>query len=216
MRGFTLPRAGLLICAGLAMLSASCGSGTNDDLARLDSSPDPAVIAADAGRGAPVIAEMEQGALTRDGINADGLPPLPQPTRSANRTVLAVPGKNAMQKSAGTSISGERLVVQLRQTPRQSDCNSRRYAEANHCRRHVRSPATIAAATNCGRTATFQRTPAYFAAQRLSRLNVLDPRWTVRCTRTWRATNAGDRSVDSAEGVEGSEPRRHDVRRAAC
>ncbi|MCB1221816.1 MAG: hypothetical protein H7A35_08480 [Planctomycetales bacterium] len=115
MRGFTLPRAGLLICAGLAMLSASCGSGTNDDLARLDSSPDPAVIAADAGRGAPVIAEMEQGALTRDGINADGLPPLPQPTRSANRTVLAVPGKNAMQKSAGTSISGERLVVQAPQ-----------------------------------------------------------------------------------------------------
>ena len=77
MRGFTLPRAGLLICAGLAMLSASCGSGTNDDLARLDSSPGPAAIAGDTGRNAPVLAEMEQGALTRDGIAADGLPPLP-------------------------------------------------------------------------------------------------------------------------------------------
>ncbi len=100
---------GIVLTAGLGLLLAACGSGTRE-LQRLDSSP--AAGPAGGRSELPVLAETDNGSLMRDGIEASGLPALPQPSRSASRTVLVVPGKNAKQKSPGTSISGERLIVQ--------------------------------------------------------------------------------------------------------
>ncbi|MCB1216944.1 hypothetical protein KDL44_06105 [bacterium] len=111
MRAILAPHRGLLLCAAMALLLAGCGSGADETISRLDSGSSEGLVQHD-GRQAPATPETDNGALSRDGISADGLPPLPEVNRRASRTVLVVPGKNAMQKSSGTSISGERLVVQ--------------------------------------------------------------------------------------------------------
>lgn len=105
--GLTLFRHALIVIPGL--LLAACGNGPGTP-GRLDSNlPE---ISQTGLRALDVQPEMEAGSLSRDGISADGLPELPQPLRSASRTELVIPGKTTLQKSAGTSISGERLIVQ--------------------------------------------------------------------------------------------------------
>ena len=100
---------GHLLIVMLGLLLASCGSSPAG-LSRLDS--DATTVVPPSSRPAETVAETDNGSLSRDGISTDDLPALPQPTRKASRTELVIPGKSASQKSAGTTISGERLIVQ--------------------------------------------------------------------------------------------------------
>ena len=100
---------GLAFSAVLGLLLGACGSG-QDGLSRLESSSTGVQAAQQ--RQVETRAESDNGALSRDNISTAGLPGLPLPLRRASRTELVIPGKNATGKSAGTTVSGERLIMQ--------------------------------------------------------------------------------------------------------